>query len=55
MPEGYDEADFDDKKSNPENTSEDTGDQKAAVSKETNIAETDSEKKILIPMNLKIY
>ena len=55
LPEGYDEADFDDKKSNPENTSEDTGDQKAAVSKETNIAETDSEKKILIPMNLKIY
>ena len=46
LPEGYDEADFDDKKSNPENTSEDTGDQKAAVSKETNIAETDSEKKI---------
>ena len=45
LPEGYDEADFDDKKSNPENTSEDTGDQKAAVSKETNIAETDSEKK----------
>ena len=45
LPEGYDEADFDDKKSNPENTSEDTEDQKAAVSKETNIAETDSEKK----------
>ena len=45
LPEGYDEADFDDKKSNSENTSEDTGDQKAAVSKETNIAETDSEKK----------
>ena len=45
LPEGYDEADFDDKKSNTENTSEDTEDQKAAVSKETNIAETDSEKK----------
>ena len=45
LPEGYDEADFDDKKSNSENTSEDTEDQKAAVSKETNIAETDSEKK----------
>ena len=46
LPEGYDEADFDDKKSNTENTSEDSEDQKAAVSKETNIAETDSEKKI---------
>ena len=46
LPEGYDEADFDDKKSNTEkNTSEDTEDQKAAASKETNIAETDSEKK----------
>ena len=45
LPEGYDEADFDDKKSNTENTSEDSEDQKAAASKETNIAETDSEKK----------
>jgi len=45
LPEGYDEADFDDKKSNLENTNEDTGDQKAAVSKEAQTAETDAEKK----------
>ncbi|MAL85144.1 MAG: 30S ribosomal protein S2 [Opitutae bacterium] len=45
LPEGYDEADFDDKKSYSENTNEDTGDQNAAVSKETKIAETESEKK----------
>ena len=54
LPEGYDEADFDDKKSYSENTNEDTGDQNAAVSKETKIAETESEKKILIPRSLKI-